>query len=233
MIISVQKLPLTVYAVIEQTGPLFALIASVFILKEWISAVETLLGFVAFFGVVLVIQPPLAVFDLVNGNNSATLTTRQYLMTVVAVFAPLMFSTSKVLVRKMSTKGQPTPLSVATFSMATVSLISGFIIQFLDSGFNYLNCLSTTQVYYLFAALMLSTCNQIVTYYATKFEKATIIMIIITLKIPILFIADVILYPEQVENYNFLQYIGGAIVFCSVFAMMGYNYLRQTAKAGR
>ncbi|XP_075250698.1 uncharacterized protein LOC142342913 [Convolutriloba macropyga] len=57
-IFCVQTIPLSIYGLIFELSPVFALIMSAIILRECIPPVEILLGTVAIFGVVLVIQPP-------------------------------------------------------------------------------------------------------------------------------------------------------------------------------
>ena len=232
LIVSVQKLPLSIYAVIEELGPLFALIMSGILLRECIKPLEMFLGAVVFLGVILVIQPPIPILALWQTEESS-INKGDYVYVLVAIIAVFLLSSSKVLLRKMSTKNQPVPVSVTACSMAVANFVIGIIVHVYYSGLSWLICVTSKQTVYLVLTVVLATTNQYFGYFANKLEKTPIVALIATMKVPILFVFDIFMYPEVVQDYNILQYIGGVTVFLSILFLIANNYFRMNQKRSK
>ena len=223
-IICVQNLPLSVYAVIYETAPVFALTMSAIILKECLPILEILLGLVAILGIVLVIQPPIPIFEVADATRS--LTTRQYWFALLSMVVPFFMSTAFVLLRQMGTKSKPVPISVTSFTVGVLTLVLGTITHMLFVGPSWISCLTPVQFVYICTFSLLSFFNQFAMYFANKFEKTPIVSLIMTLKVPILFAADLLLFPEDVQSYTYLQYAGGVLVFAAIFMLLVSNYFK-------
>ena len=224
-IVSVQNLPLSVYAIIEELAPLFTLIIGLVLLRECIMPLEMLLGLSVFVGVVLVIQPPVSFLHLWSSENYG-IERVDYVYVFFAVMSVVFLSCSKVLVRKMNTKSRPVPLAVTTISAALTNIFIGITYHFYSYGWTWLTCIKRTQSIYLILNLLLAATNQFFGYFALKFKKAPIFALIATMKVPILFIFDIFIYPEMVQDYNLLQYIGGVTVFLSILSLIASSYFK-------
>merc|ERR1712226_1159285 len=111
----------------------------------------------------------------------------------------------------MGTKKEPVPVTTSTFCLALGCLIVGAILQPIIGQINF--CFKMTDLFFLFVMTIASLCNQVLAYYANKFEKSPVVALILTAKAPILLIMDFFLFPQEAKEYNWLHYVGGCIVF--------------------
>ena len=139
---------------------------------------------------------------------------------------PALVSTAFVLMRRMGTKTKPVPVTVTSCTAGLSLFFVGVIIHILTQGFIRVNCVDEIQVMYLLAIVVLSVINQVFMYFANKFEKSPIITLIWTAKVPIFFIVDFVMFPSDVQSYNYLHYIGGVTVFGAILALLISNYFK-------
>ena len=222
LIFCLRNIPLSVYALITELSPLFTVFMSALFLKECIKPIEFALCISALFGTVLVIQPPIVKSKFWRQTDDEI--KLNYLWTGLAFCGPLYSSLNYVLLRKMSRKTIPVPLSVANFSQGVGCLIVGAISQMFMEN---LRCFTLTDVLFLIPLTILTIANQSLRYYANKFEKSPIVALILTVKVPVLILADLILFPNESSKYNLLQYLGGIVVFASTVSLMVFSYVRK------
>ena len=220
---SLKNIPLSIYAVISELSPLFAILTSALILRECINPIEFALCISALIGTIFVIQPPIDVFGF--WQISEKVENLNYFWLSLSFLAPLAISLNFVLLRKMSNNSTPVPLSVATFGLAVGCFIVGSVIQI---SIGKIPCLDYLDIAALVFVTVVSILNQGLGYYANKFEKSPIVAITFTLKVPILLVADFLFFPEESTNYNLVQYIGGSVVLISIIAILACSYFKAT-----
>ena len=221
-----KHVPLSIYAVIYELAPLFAVIMSAVILKECVPPIEIFVCVTALLGTILVIQPP-SIFVNIS-QTSTNLNSYDFTWMLIATSVPMFISTNFVLLRKMGTQTKPVPVSVSTFCLAIGCLVAGLLLQLLigesDVCFDYVNLL------YLLLMTLASILNQVFSYYANKFEKSPIVALVLTAKVPILLTLDFTLFPNEAKSYNWMHYLGGGLVVASVLALLVCNYFKMSEK---
>ena len=223
-IFCIQIIPLSIYGLIFELAPVFALVLSAIVLQECMPPLEIFLGAVAILGVVLVVQPPFEFLGFTQ--NEGNLTIYQYWVSLLAIVVPALVSAALVLLRKMGTKNNPVPVTVTAFAVGCSVFAVGLIFHLATEGFTILNCVSTLQLFYLISIGVLAFINQFVMYFANKYEKVPIISLILTGKVPTFFVIDFILFPNDVQSYNYIHYIGGVTVFSAIVALLISNYFK-------
>ena len=138
-----------------------------------------------------------------------------------ACLLPVVMATAIVLVRKLTQNDVPVPLCFAALSF--MSFINGCFLRVTyeeaKGGGHFKNCLLSDNLLLVPITLVHLT-NQLFIYYAAKFEKSVIVLVISTSKVVLLFFIDMILFPDELYSYNFLHYSGGTIVLFSILALV-------------
>ena len=212
-------LPLSTIGIIQEISPVFALILGAVVLRELPHFVEVVFGISALVGATLVIQPHF-LFSI-SPNSGNQFSDDQYPYLLACLLLPIGMATAIVIARKLTQNQVPVPICLGTLSL--MSIINGCIIRATYEevlGFSSFKSCQLWDNVIVFVITLLNLFNQITIYYAAKFEKSMVVLVISTFKVVIYLIIDLIFFRDELHSYNYLHYAGGALVMFSIIALL-------------
>ena len=210
-------LPLSTIGIIQEMSPVFALIMGALILQEVPRFGEMVLGALAVVGVTFVIQPRF-IFKVDSLQNHFS--SDQYPYIVASLLIPVGTGVDVVLVRKLSLQEIPLPLCMGSLSFVT--FINGFILRVTYehlSDAKIIHNLSEGFII-LIVIIVLNFCNQVMMYFATKFEKSVIVLVMSSYKVVLLLLVDLFLFSKEMRSYNIFHFTGGALIMFSITSLV-------------